>query len=224
MTFIHPTQISPSVLSADFSRLGEQIADVEAAGCSILHLDIMDGHYVPNLSFGPLVVKAIRGVSESTLEAHLMISEPDRYIEHFVKAGADIILVHPSTCTDVSATLKTIRSLGAKAGLVVNPDEPLAIVEPFLGLMDQLLIMSVHPGFGGQAFMPEVLLDLPGLRPKLEDHGILVEIDGGINRSTIGSVLDMGIHRFVAGSAVYNDKAGPGDNYKLLQALATRGK
>ncbi|MCF7826081.1 MAG: ribulose-phosphate 3-epimerase [Candidatus Marinimicrobia bacterium] len=217
-------QISPSVLSADFSRLGEQIASVVESGGEVLHLDVMDGHYVPNLTFGPLLVKAIRKMTDMILEAHLMISEPDKYIDDFIKAGADIVLVHPSTCTSVSETLKHIRALGAKAGLVVNPDEKLTIVEPYLGEMDQLLIMSVVPGFGGQSFMPEVLDDLPGLRPALEDYHILVEIDGGINKSTIKSVLNQGIHRFVAGSAVFNKQASPGENFTLLQNLAITGK
>ena len=217
-------QISPSVLSADFSRLGEQINSVAASGGEVLHLDVMDGHYVPNLTFGPILVKAIRKMTDMILEAHLMISEPDLYIENFIEAGADIVLVHPSTCNSVEDTLKNIRSLGAKAGLVVNPDEKLSLVEPYLGIMDQLLIMSVVPGFGGQSFMPEVLNDLPGLRQTLEDHGVLVEIDGGINKTTIGSVLDKGIHRFVAGSAVFNKHATPGENFNLLQSLATASK
>lgn len=212
------------MLSADFSRLGEQIASVVESGGEVLHLDVMDGHFVPNLTFGPLLVKAIRKMTDMILEAHLMISEPDRYIDDFIKAGADIVLVHPSTCVSVSETLKHIRARGAKAGLVVNPDEKLTMVEPYLSQMDQLLIMSVVPGFGGQSFMPEVLNDLPGLRPALEDNHILVEIDGGINKSTITSVLNQGIHRFVAGSAVFNKQASPGENFLLLQNLAISGR
>ncbi|NQV41838.1 MAG: ribulose-phosphate 3-epimerase [Candidatus Marinimicrobia bacterium] len=216
-------QISPSVLSADFSRLGEQIKSIEECGGEVLHLDVMDGHYVPNLTFGPILVKAIRKMTNMVLEAHLMISNPDHYLENFINAGADIVLVHPSTCESVEDTLKKIRSLGAKAGLVVNPDEKLSLVEPYLGLMDQLLIMSVVPGFGGQSFMPEVLNDLPGFRQALDDHGILVEIDGGINKATMGAVLGMGIHRFVAGSAVFNKEATPGENFNVLQTLAVAG-
>lgn len=216
-------QISPSVLSADFSRLADQIKSVEAVGCEVLHLDVMDGHYVPNLTFGPLLVKAIRKISDKELEAHLMISEPDRYIERFIKAGADTVLVHPETCPSVETTLDTIKSLGAKPGLVVNPDEKLSMIMPYLEKMDQLLIMSVVPGFGGQSFMPEVLEDLAEIRPFLEENGILVEIDGGINRSTIGAVRDQGIHRFVAGSAVFNSQATPGENFLELQSLARTG-
>jgi len=214
-------QISPSVLSADFSILTEQIQSVENAGCEVLHLDVMDGHYVPNLTFGPLLVKAIRKITDRELEAHLMISDPDKYIERFIKAGADVVLVHPETCESVDETLDRIKSLGAKAGLVVNPAEQLSIVKPYLDRIDQLLIMSVVPGFGGQSFMPEVLAELPELRPSLEANQVLVEIDGGINRSTISSVINKGIHRFVAGSAVFNSKATPAENYSELQALAT---
>jgi len=217
-------QISPSVLSADFSKLGEQIASVAGNGGEVLHLDVMDGHYVPNLTFGPLLVKAMRKMTDMILEAHLMISDPDQYIENFVKAGADIVLVHPSTCASVRDTLRNIKSLGAKAGLVVNPGEKLSIVAPYLAEMDQLLIMSVVPGFGGQSFMPEVLNDLPELRPSLQKNNVLVEIDGGINQSTIGLVLDKGINRFVAGSAVFNKDASPGVNFNTLQTLAATGK
>jgi len=219
-----PAQISPSVLSADFSRLGDQIKSVADSGGQVLHLDVMDGHYVPNLTFGPLLVKAMRKMTDMVLEAHLMISEPDLYIENFVKAGADIVLVHPSTCSSVKDTLKNIKSLGAKAGLVVNPGEKLSIVDPYLGEMDQLLIMSVVPGFGGQSFMPEVLTDLPNMRQALIDNNVLVEIDGGINKTTIGSLLDRGISRFVAGSAVFNKQASPGENFKSLQTLISAGK
>jgi len=217
-------QISPSVLSADFSRLGEQIQAVGESGGEVLHLDVMDGHFVPNLTFGPMLVKAMRRMTDMILEAHLMISDPDSYIDNFIQAGADIVLVHPSTCGSVSESLKRIRSQGAKAGLVVNPDENLSIIEPYLGEMDQLLIMSVVPGFGGQSFMPEVLNDLPEWRSALDENNILLEIDGGINKSTIGSITHLGINRFVAGSAVFNDQASPGENFQVLQSLAIAGK
>ncbi len=213
-------QIAPSVLSADFSRLGEQIQSVVQGGGEVLHLDVMDGHYVPNLTFGPLLIKAIRKMTDMVLESHLMISEPDKYIESFIKAGSDIVLVHPSTCGSVSDTLQQIKTLGARAGLVVNPDESLSIVEPFLKEMDQLLIMSVVPGFGGQSFMPEVLNDLPDLIPELVKNRVLLEIDGGINVDTIPSLHHSGINRFVAGSAVFNKHDSPANNMKALLNLA----
>lgn len=222
MAILPNQQISPSVLSADFSRLGEQIdAIIEAEG-NVLHLDIMDGHYVPNLTFGPLLVKAIRKLTEMELEAHLMISDPDRYVDDYIKAGADTVLVHPSTCGDVTQTLDHIHQMGAKAGLVINPDEKLDLILPFLDKMDQLLIMSVVPGFGGQLFIPEVLDSLPALMPKLIENNILVEIDGGINTSTIGELGNSGIDRFVAGSAVFNKLDSPKQNYLNLLKLLSK--
>ena len=212
-------QISPSVLSADFSRLGEEIDSIINSGGEVLHLDVMDGHYVPNLTFGPMVVKAIRKMTDMELEAHLMISNPDKYLDNFIAAGADVVLVHPSTCDSVGATLERIKALGAKAGLVVNPDEKLDIVSPYLDRIDQLLIMSVFPGFGGQSYIPTLPDDLARFRVALEDAGVLVEIDGGINKNTISPLPQLGIHRFVAGSAVFNSSATPGENYTNLLAL-----
>ncbi|MCF7824347.1 MAG: ribulose-phosphate 3-epimerase [Candidatus Marinimicrobia bacterium] len=221
MSLLTAPQIAPSVLAADFSRLGAEVQSVQDAGGKILHLDVMDGHYVPNLSFGPLVVKALRETSNMLLEAHLMISYPDKYIESFIRAGADIILVHPSTCPSTRDTLRSIHSLGVKAGLVINPDENISLIDPYLDEMDQLLIMSVFPGFGGQKFIPSVLSQIPLYLPRLAENGILLEIDGGINLETIGSLKDMGIDRFVAGSAVFNKTYTPGENYlKLLSQIS----
>ncbi len=216
MTVIKQLEIAPSVLSADFSQLGEQIASVARAGGQVLHLDIMDGHYVPNLTFGPMVVKALRKMTGMELEAHLMISDPDTYLDEFIAAGANVVLVHPSTCSAVLETLARIKSLGAKAGLVVNPDEKLSMVRPYLKQMDQLLIMSVFPGFGGQAFIPGVLDELPELLDQFAENKVLIEIDGGINHETIPTIRGLGIDRFVAGSAVFNHTADPGENYQNL--------
>lgn len=216
MAVLIKPQIAPSVLSADFSRLGEQVNSIIEAGGQALHLDVMDGHYVPNLTFGPMVVKAIRTMTDMLLEAHLMISHPDQYLENFITAGADIVLVHASTCISVADTLNKIHDLGAKAGLVVNPDEDLFTVEPYLEQMDQLLIMSVFPGFGGQSFIPGVLEHLPKLLARLNEHSVLVEIDGGINQHTIMDLNQSGIDRFVAGSAVFNASATPKENYLNL--------
>lgn len=209
-------QISPSILSADFNHLGEEVKSVAEAGCQVLHLDVMDGHYVPNLSFGPMVVKAVRKMTDMILEAHLMISEPDKYLEDFIKAGADIVLVHPSTCPVLENTLNHIHELGAKAGLVINPDENVSIVEPYMTQIEQVLIMSVYPGFGGQAFIPAVLDQLPEILPELKKQGILLEIDGGVNLDTIPTLANTGIDRFVAGSAVFNKFASPAENYRQL--------
>jgi len=212
-------QISPSILSADFSCLGTEIASIERAGGSLLHLDIMDGHYVPNLSFGPLVVKAVRQMTNLLLEAHLMITDPDQYLPAYIAAGADLVLIHPATCADPAVTLEHIHQLGAQAGLVVNPDENLNLVIPYLNTVDQLLIMSVYPGFGGQQFIPEVLAGLPDLLPELRKHGVLVEIDGGINRQTLPTLAEQGIDRFVVGSAIFNTSATPAEHYQILQKL-----
>ena len=209
-------QVAPSILSADFARLQEQVDSVVQAGCEVLHLDIMDGHYVPNLSFGPMIVRSVRKLTNMELEAHLMISNPDKYLQNYSDSGSDVILVHPSTCPSPSDTLSRIHDLGAKAGLVINPDEAITLVEPFLQQMDQLLIMSVFPGFGGQKFMPGVLEQLPGILPALRDANIILEIDGGINMETISPLKDTGINRFVAGSAVFNRDANPGENYLAL--------
>jgi len=218
MSILDKAQIAPSILSADFTRLQQEVDSIVEVGCEVLHLDVMDGMYVPNISFGPMVVKALRRATDITLEAHLMISEPDNYIERFVKSGADIVLVHPSTCPFPLETIKNIHNLGAKAGLVVNPDEELSIIEPYLEEIDQVLIMSVFPGFGGQEFIPSVLERLPEYLPKLVGNSILLEIDGGINLNTISMLNNKGIDRFVAGSAVFNRSASAGENYLNLAA------
>ncbi len=212
-------QISPSVLSADFTRLATEIGSLKDAGCPVLHLDVMDGQYVPNLTFGPMVVEAIRRMTEMELEAHLMIVDPDKYLKEFIEAGADLVLVHPQTCQVVEETLARIHALGAKAGLVVNPDESLTLIEPYLSQVDQILIMSVFPGFGGQKFIPDVLKDLPELIPELASRGIMLEIDGGINMSTLPDLVGSGIQRFVAGSAVFNRLGTPAQNYMNLMNL-----
>lgn len=220
MSLLSTPQIAPSILTADFSRLKAEIRSIEQAGGQVLHLDIMDGHYVPNMSFGPMVVKSIRKATNLILETHLMISDPDQYLSNYVDAGAEVVLVHPSTCKSVRDTLRAIHKAGAKAGLVINPDEDISLIDPFLNEIDQVLVMSVYPGYGGQKFIPSVLTQLPAYLPRLIDNAILLEIDGGVNANTIGSLKDIGIDRFVAGSAVFNELATPGENYlNLLNEL-----
>jgi len=201
-------KISPSILSADFTRLGEEIAAVEKAGADYLHIDVMDGHFVPNITIGPLVVKAVRPVTNIPLDVHLMISQPDLYIEEFVQAGADIISVHAEAATHLHRTLGHIRSCGAKSAVALNPATPISVLDHVLTQLDMVLIMSVNPGFEAQKFIPEVTTKIKSLREKIDSLGVNIEIevDGGINHETIERVSSAGADVFVAGSAIYHSK------------------
>nr|WP_320011376.1 ribulose-phosphate 3-epimerase [uncultured Desulfobulbus sp.] len=197
--------IAPSILSADFSRLGEEIQAVEAAGAEVIHIDVMDGHFVPNITIGPLVVKAARQVTDLPLDVHLMITSPDRYIQDFIDAGADWVTVHVEACTHLHRTLSYIRSQGKKAGAVLNPATSLSTLEYVLDELDLVMLMSVNPGFGGQSFIESSLDKITKLRQMLDavnpEAGI--EVDGGISPKTIERVAQAGANIFVAGSAVY---------------------
>jgi ribulose-phosphate 3-epimerase len=201
-------KISPSILSADFTRLGEEIAAVEKAGADYLHIDVMDGHFVPNITIGPLVVKAVRPVTSIPFDVHLMISQPDLYIEEFVQAGADIISVHAEAATHLHRTLGHIRSCGAKSAVALNPATPISVLDHVLTQLDMVLIMSVNPGFEAQKFIPEVTTKIKSLREKIDSLGVNIEIevDGGINHETIERVSSAGADVFVAGSAIYHSK------------------
>ncbi len=200
--------IAPSILSADFSRLGEEIKAVEAAGADVIHIDVMDGHFVPNITIGPLVVKAARKVTQLPLDVHLMITAPDRYLQDFIDAGADWVTVHVEACTHLHRTLSYIRSQGKKAGAVLNPATSLTTLEYVLADLDLVMLMSVNPGFGGQSFIESSLEKITRLRKMLDavnpEAGI--EVDGGISPATIGRVAHAGANIFVAGSAVYGAK------------------
>ena len=198
--------IAPSILSADFSRLGQEIRAVESAGADWIHIDVMDGHFVPNITIGPLVVEAVRRSTHLPLDVHLMINEPDLYLEEFIKAGADIVGVHVEILPHLHRTIERIKELGAKASVTLNPSTPLVMVEHVLGLVDQVLLMTVNPGFGGQSFIEAVIPKIRALRKIIDERKLLVEleVDGGINGETIGEVARAGADVFVAGSAVFS--------------------
>ncbi len=204
-------QILPSVLAADFSRLEPELRSVEEGGIDILHLDVMDGQFVPNLTFGPLLVKAIDKLSEKTLDVHLMVNEPAYLIPPFRKAGADWITIHTEACDDVAETLKAIRDSGALAGLAINPETPLSDAIPYFSDIHLMLLMTVSPGFGGQSFRAEVIpkIEQAELIREREGHDFVIEVDGGIGMETAGRVVDAGAELLVAGSAVFDQDDRP---------------
>ncbi len=197
--------MAPSLLSADFSRLEEEIRAVEKAGANLLHLDVMDGHFVPNITFGPFVVGAVRRLTDLTLDTHLMIEHPDKYIEPFIDNGSDIVTIHVEASTDVRRDLKMIRDRGKKCGLTLNPDTPMERVVDYLGELDLFLVMSVFPGFGGQSFIPEVLAKVTRARELRERNGFefAIEIDGGITLETAAAARNAGAEVLVAGTSVF---------------------
>ncbi|RMH87895.1 MAG: ribulose-phosphate 3-epimerase [Calditrichaeota bacterium] len=201
-----PRKIAPSILSADFSRLGEQVKTVEAGGADYIHVDVMDGHFVPNITIGPLIVEALRPVTLLPLDVHLMIENPDRYIEAFVKAGADILTVHVEACVHLHRTVQAIKEKGIKAGVALNPHTPLSSVEEILPDIDLILIMSVNPGFGGQKFIPGALDKLRRIQEMLQQRElphIEVEVDGGIKLNNIREVARAGAEVIVSGSGIF---------------------
>jgi len=205
---LNPPLIAPSLLSADFARLAEEVKSVESAKADLLHLDVMDGRFVPNITFGPLVISALRPHTSLPFDVHLMIVEPSRYIEEFAKAGADWICVHAEAEIHLHRTITRIKELGKKAGLALNPHTPLEMVEYLLSELDFVLIMTVNPGFGGQKFIPQVLKKIERLRKMIDERGLktLIEVDGGINKETAKDVISAGADILVAGTAVFKEK------------------
>lgn len=198
-----PIRIAPSILSADFSRLGDEIAAIDAAGADYIHVDVMDGHFVPNISFGPTVMAAVRSRTQKPFDVHLMISPVDAYLAAFASAGADIITVHAEAGPHLHRTLQTIRALGVKAGVAINPATPVGVIEPVLDDVDLVLVMSVNPGFGGQSFIPSTLPRLRQARALIGGRPIDLEVDGGITADNARAVAEAGANVFVAGSAIY---------------------
>jgi len=209
--------IAPSILSADFSKLGDEIKAVETAGADWIHADVMDGHFVPNITIGPLVVEAVRRVTNLPIDVHLMIENPDNYISAFAEAGASYISVQVETCIHLNRTVQLIKDCGAHAGVVLNPSTPLASLEWIIEDVDYVLIMSVNPGFGGQAFIPGSLAKIKVLRKQIQERGLaaLIEVDGGVNEKTIAEIAAAGADIFVAGSAIF----GSTDYQKTIQSF-----
>lgn len=210
-------KIAPSILSADFAKLGMEIKDVEEGGADLIHVDVMDGHFVPNITIGPLIVEAIRPVTKLPLDVHLMIENPDQYIDMFAKAGADYISVHVEACRHLNRTIQNIKSHGVKAGVVLNPATPVEMIRHVIEDADLILLMSVNPGFGGQKFIPSVVSKIKGVKALAAEIGkdIEIEIDGGINKETGKLCREAGATILVAGSAVYNQE----DRKKAIEEI-----
>ena len=216
-----PVKIAPSILASDFSRLQEQIKSAEDGKCDWIHLDIMDGHFVPNISFGPPVVASVRTCTKLTLDTHLMISEPDRYLEAFRKAGADRITVHQEACTHLNRTLNRIREIGAKSGVAINPATPVSLLTDVLGDVDLILVMTVNPGFGGQEYLPATEEKIRQLRSMIDSSGrnIELEVDGGIDPATAPRAVAAGATVLVAGTSVFRQKDIPAAIQALRKAV-----
>ncbi len=218
-------KIAPSILSADFTRLGEQVRDAEEAGADWLHIDVMDGHFVPNITIGPMIVSALRPVTRLPLDVHLMIENPERYLEDFARAGADVITVHVETSPHLHSTIHAIKDLGLKAGVTLNPAAPLSRLEEILPYVDLVLIMSVNPGFGGQSYIPTSTAKIRRLRTMLDEIESLadLQVDGGIKAENAGEAVAAGASVLVAGSAVFNNKASVAANIaRIREGIASR--
>ena len=214
-------EILPSILAADFTRLGEQVRQVESAGARMLHFDVMDGHFVPNLTVGPPVLESLRKATALTLEVHLMIEDPDRFAPIFITAGADHVLVHQEACRNLDRTLHMIREHGAKAGVVINPATPAGVLDEVLDIVDSVLIMSVNPGFGGQEFIPNSLKKVRQLARRRRELGLhfAIEIDGGITQENVADAIHAGVDWVVAGTSIFHS-VNPGTAFERMRQTA----
>ena len=219
------TKIAPSILSADFARLGEQVVEATEAGAHYIHIDIMDGHFVPPITIGPVVVKAIRPLTNLPFDVHLMVETPERQIEQFAEAGADIITVHAEVCPNLHQIVESIKGLNVRAGISINPATSLTAIEDVLANLDLVLVMTVNPGYAGQAFMEEVLDKIAHLRQVLDDRGLKaeLEVDGGITAQTAPKVVQAGARVLVAGSALFNSRESVGEAMDRLKASLGSG-
>lgn len=218
-------KLAPSIYTADFARLGEQIRDAQAAGVDVIHLDIMDGNFVPNITFGPMVAGAVCHSTTLPCEAHLMVNQPERFFQDYKDAGVSRIIVHVETCPHLYSTLQTLRRMGLEAGVTLNPLTPLAMLEEALPLVDLVLVMSVEPGYGGQKYIPASTRRIAGVRAMLDRIGSSaeLEVDGGVNIGTLREVRDAGASIVVVGSAVFNDRYTVFESVEMLRAAANGG-
>jgi ribulose-phosphate 3-epimerase len=214
-------KIAASILSADFTRLGDQVASAEQAGADYIHCDVMDGHFVPNITIGPLVVAAVRRATSLPLDVHLMIEHPERYLEHFAQAGASNLTVHVETCPHLHRTIQQIRELGVGASVTINPATPLATIDEILPYVDMVLLMTVNPGFGGQAFIETMCEKIARLREQIAQQGLNVdiEVDGGVNVSTVGRIVEAGANVLVSGSALFRPDGKPAGTPEITAAI-----
>lgn len=217
--------VAPSILAGDFSDMGKQVRQIEQAGAEWLHVDVMDGHFVPNLTIGPVVVKSLRPVTNMIFDVHLMIEEPEKYAEAFIKAGGNVISFHCETRQDTKALIDTIHGLGAKAGLAIKPKTPMDVILPYLGILDVVIVMTVEPGFAGQKFMPEVLPKLKELKKNVDENPqeIIIQVDGGVNIDNAALIVDAGADCLVGGASVFSGP-DPGQAVKDIKRAAIKQK